>query len=449
MGVLQPHEKAFGVLPFTGFSRKLANLGVAPEMADEEHPEGSGGGGGGQERTTKGRTRQNEPSPPDPGQGEAVSATIASASAAPAGLHSGTSPADDSSAVYAPPPPAGTSADSSGERGISGALALWGPLIIIGFLVLVLNTDDAPQRPSATDEMPVTVTAPPEEPEVAAESPSAPPATQTAALEAPVEPVAESAEVPPSIPAAEPEVGSAEVDSSPAAASSEQAVATTVVEPESTEPVASAAPAPAAPETPQIAASAAEESAGEDVQSIALAEELDLDTVLEVARSVIGQAGAEAASQAVEAAPPPPPPASETPAATVTAESQIAAPSPASTAGVSTGAWGAPQPGYQAAYPVWSSDPGANVGASVPTAQGEAMWGPGTTEPGAAVGGADWPPPPESAALLPPLHPAPSMVPGSGYWPRPPVLVPCAPPYYWCIALPSPLYHPTPPVPYQ
>ena len=82
MGVFEPLEEAFGVLPFAGFSRKLANLGVAPEMADEEHPEGSGGGGG-QERATKSKTRQNEPSPPEPGQGEAVSA-------APAGPPSGT-----------------------------------------------------------------------------------------------------------------------------------------------------------------------------------------------------------------------------------------------------------------------------------------------------------------------------------------------------------------------
>ena len=325
-------------------------------MADEEHPEGSGGGGG-QEHATKSKTRQNEPSPPEPGQGEAASAALAATPAAPAGPPSGTSTAGDSSAVYTPPPPAGTSTDSSGERGISGALALWGPLIIIGFLVLVLNTDDAPQRPSATAEAPVTATSPPQEPEMAAEPPPVQPATQTAALEAAVEPVAESAEVQPSTPTVEPEVGSAEVDFSPATASSEQVVATAVVEPEATESVAPAEPAPAAPETPQIVAAAAEETAGEDVQSMVPAEELDFDTVLEVARSVIGQAGAETASQAVEAAPPPP--ASEVPAAMMTTEPQIVAPAPS--AGVATGAWGAAQPDYQAAYPVWSSNPGTQA----------------------------------------------------------------------------------------
>ena len=131
-----------------GISRNLANLGVAPEMADEEHPEGTGGGGG-QEPSRKGKTRQDEPPPSDPGQVEAVSAAAARAPAPQAAAHPGTSAPGGSSAEYVPPPPAGASADSSGERGISGALALWGPLIIIGFLVLVLNTEDAPQgRPA-------------------------------------------------------------------------------------------------------------------------------------------------------------------------------------------------------------------------------------------------------------------------------------------------------------
>ena len=344
------------------------------------------------------------------------------------------------------PPPGGASTDSSTERGISGALALWGPLIIIGFLVLVLNTDDAPQRPSSTAEAPVTATSPPEEPEMAMESPPVQPATQTAALEAAVEPVAESAEVQPSTPPMEPEAGSAEVDSSPATALSEQVVATSVVEPEATESVAPRrAGPPLRPKRRKPWHRPAEETAGEDVQSMVPAGELDLDAVLEVARSVIGQAGAETASQAVEAAPPP---ASEIPAAMMTTESQIVAPVPS--AGVATGAWGAAQPDYQAAYPVWSSQSGAGAWAAAPPAEGEAMWGPRRDGAGRGRGWC------RLAAALPnrpcsclPSIRLPQWFPDQATGPRPPVLVPCAPPYYWCIALPSPLYHPTPPVPYQ
>ena len=411
-------------------------------MADEEHPEGTGGGGG-QKRGKKGKTRPDEPAPPDPGQGEAASAAIAPTLAAQSEPRPGAAPEGDASAVYAPPPPGGASTDSNAERGISGALALWGPLIIIGFLVLVLNTDDAPQRPSAVE---APVASPPEAPEAAAESPPAQPLTQTVTPEAPAEPVAEAAEARIPMPVEEPEAESAAADTVPAAPSSAVVAETTVIESESTRSESTEPVVPAL-EAPQSVAMAANELAGEGGDSVDSAGELDLDAVLEVARSVIGQAGVEAASQAVAAAQaPPPPPASAIPAATMATEAQIVVPAPA--AGVATGAWGAPQPEFQAGYPVWSSNPGASARGPVPPSQGEAMWGTGATEPGGAAGDADWPPPPETAAVLPPLHPAPAMVPGSGYWPRPPVLVPCAPPYYWCVALPSPLYHPAPPAAY-
>ena len=291
-------------------------------MADEEHPEGTGGGGG-QKRGKKGKTRPDEPSPPDPGQGEAASAAIAPAPAAPAEPGPGALPAGDSSAVYAPPPPGGVSTESSAERGISGALALWGPLIIIGFLVLVLNTDDAPQRAAAVA---APVASPPEESEAAAELPPAPPATQTVTPEAPAAPVAEAAEAQRPMPVEEPEVESAAADTSSAAPSSAVVVETTVVEPESTESESTEPVVPAL-ETPQIVAMAANEPAGDGGDSVGSAGELDLDAVLEVARSVIGQAGVEAASQAVASAQAPPPPtASETPAMAMSTESQIVVP---------------------------------------------------------------------------------------------------------------------------
>ena len=427
-----------------GISRNLANLGVAPEMADEEHPEGTGGGGG-QEPGRKRKTRQDEPPPSDPGQVEAASAAAARAPAPQAAAHAGTSAPGGSSAEYVPPPPAGASADSSGERGISGALALWGPLIIIGFLVLVLNTEDAPQgRPAGV----APVALPVEAPAATAELPSDLPQTQSPTVQVPAESVAEVVEPSSQLPAEVPEEESAAAGAPSAAVSHAAVVEDSIVESdttrsESTESTGSqpVEPVLAADEAPQIAAAVEDEPAEESRDDVGAAEGLDLDAVLEVARTVIGQAGVDAAAQAVAEAQAPPP-ASELPAA-VSSASQHAAPAPAQDA--AAGAWGASRSDYQATgYPVWSSNPGASAGGAAAPAQGEAMWGPGATEPGSAAAGADWPPPPATATGAAPFHAAPAMMPGTGYWPRPPVLVPCAPPFYWCIALPSPLYHPAP-----
>ena len=414
-------------------------------MADEEHAEGSGGGGD-QGRATKGKTRDDERSSADPGQGEAASPENAEAGAAQTEPHSEVSPAGDSSTVFAPPAPGGATMDSGSDRGISGALALWGPLIIIGFLVLVMNTDDAPRRLPAAEAAAMSS---PAAPEVAEEAAPAQSATQTDSLEAaPAKPVAEAAaaQEPAVMPAAEPEVESAAADIPPPAPEIVAVAVTADIEPESTEPVATA------DTSAQSVATAVEEPLAEESEIAEAAGDLDLGAVLEVARSVLEQAGAETSSQAVavatlQAEPPPAPALS----AASPIESQSVASAPVLTAadapGIAPGAWTAPPSAYQNETPIWST--GDNPWAVPPSSQEEVAWGDGTRAPTDAGNGPDWPPPPGSAAGMPPLHPAPAMMHGPGYWPRPPVLVPCAPPYYWCIALPSPVYHPTPPVPYQ
>ena len=391
-------------------------------MADEERPEGSGGGGE-PERGKKGKTQGHERSPAETPQSDAASSTGSQTSVAPSAAHAEPAPTGDSSVVYAPPAPGSASMDSGRERGISGALALWGPLIIIGFLVLVLNTDDAPGRAPVTEAPTIS---PPAEPEASVEVPPAPETASVAAV--PAEPAVDSTAP---VPAAVPEAESVASVTPPAApATGEGAVLT----------------------APETVVAAVEEPLPEAAENAGRAGDLDLDAVPEVARSVIGQGGGETASETGGAEQPAPPPA--VPEVSVAASTESKLPKPPKPAaagvyGVATGISSAPQPDYEGAYPVWSSGAGAPSWAATPSSQGDAMWGSGTAESGSAAGGPDWPPPPASAAAMPPLHPGPAMAAGSGYWPRPPVLVPCAPPYYWCIALPASLYNPAPVLPYQ
>ena len=203
--------------------------------------------------------------------------------------------------------------DSASERGISGALALWGPLIIIGFLVLVLNTDDAPEAPSRTEAAAAASSL--SETVAPAEALPAPPVAETAAPE-------EEAVSP---------AGEARVVEAPAAEPAESEVSVATVEP-AAQSVGSDAPAAATaleePDVvaavPQVATVAAEEPAETPsreeppVQVAAgagLEGDIDLDAVLEVARSVIGQGGGEAPLEIAGASGSPPAPAlSEVPA---------------------------------------------------------------------------------------------------------------------------------------
>ena len=338
--------------------------------------------------------------------------------------------------------------DSASERGISGALALWGPLIIIGFLVLVLNTDDAPEAPSRTE---ATASASSSAAAVApAQALPAPPAAETAAPEeeaasppadaragqAPAAEPAES-EAPVPVAAVEPAGQSAESGAPAAAPVLEEAV------------VAAAVPevVTVSPERPVEMPS--QEAPPEQVAAgAALAGDIDLDTVLEVARSVIGQQAAEAPLEIAGASGAPPAPATSEGATSSNPLPREVPPAPVPSAAASasagaSGPWSAPQVAHGAETPIWST--GTNPWAASPSSRDEAMWGEGEESPAGPAINPDWPPPPASATAPPHHPPATAILPGSGYWPRPPVLVPCAPPWYWCIALPTPFYPTAPP----
>ena len=337
--------------------------------------------------------------------------------------------------------------DEGSERGISGALALWGPLIIIGFLVLVLNTQEAPQTPDTGEAagaaaatgslapagaLPVSTEAKPAE---------APEASELAAVESP--PATEAA-----APASE--------ESVPRASASAEAALE--VAPEAPVPPSSEPEAVAVTEVPTESgdgasglSAALEEPVAQAGEGAEVSEDLDLGAVLEAARSVISQEVGDALAEAVsDADAPPVPAASEASAATLSSMEAPPAPSlpaaPDATL-VAASSWGASQPVGQGEVPIWSS--GANPWALTSSSPDEPAWGEGAGTTAAPATGPDWPPPPAEsvAAMAPPPSGAP-MFPGAGYWPRPPVLVPCAPPYYWCIALPAPMYHSAPGVGY-
>jgi len=337
--------------------------------------------------------------------------------------------------------------DEGSERGISGALALWGPLIIIGFLVLVLNTQETPQTPDtgeAAEAAAATGSLAPAEALPAsteAEPAAALEAAELAAVESPpaTEAAAQASEE--SVPqaSASGEAALETVPEAPAASSSEpEAVAVTGVPTESGD----GAPGVSAALEEPVA------QAGEDAE---VSEDLDLGAVLEAARSVISQEVGDALAEAISDADAPPVPAApEASAATLALpEAPPAPPLPAApgAAGIAASPWGASQPGGQGEAPIWSS--GANPWAVTSSSPDEPAWGEGAGTTAGPATDPDWPPPPAEsvAAMAPPPSGAP-MFPGAGYWPRPPVLVPCAPPYYWCIALPAPMYHSAPGVGY-
>ena len=334
--------------------------------------------------------------------------------------------------VHAPPPAPGSAPpDAESDRGISGALALWGPLIIIGFLVLVLNTNDAPETPAPSD----TASAPLEG-VVPVEAAPAPPTTETAAT------AGEEAATPPAAP---------QVVTPPAAAQEPPTAPETTAtkdlsgasEPGDESALAAAGQSAA---TEDASAGAQEASSAEEAQSTDVVGELGLDTVLEVARSVIGQDSDEASPEiATDSGAAAPSLASPVAAAPLAAAPPAAPAPPTSGTGNAGAAASAPAvpSGYRAELPIWSTGP--HPWAAAPSSEEGTGWNDGTGAAMRPAHSSDWPPPPpESVAAMPPF-PSAAMVPGTGYWPRPPVLVPCVAPYYWCIAPPLPLYHPAAP----
>lgn len=382
-------------------------------MAEAEHPDESGEGG--RERGARGGSAARGKTPAESGGG-AIPSPPHTASADAAG---------------------GASMDSASDRGISGALALWGPLIIIGFLVLVLNTNDATRAPGQREAV---AGSPPEERVAPAEPLPAPSAAERVAGEE--ERVA---------PTAASQVSEVEPAGAPAVAEPVAlAVASAVEAPSREESGLAAAPleVAATPQMQPAGAATAEEPAAEATGSAAFAGDLDLDTVLEVARAVIGQGDGGTRSEiAVASGSSPERAAPDAPAPTGATGAGGGSPSgglgETGASGVAPDPWSVPEGAPGAETPIWST--GNHPWAVSPSPSDEATWGDGSGPPLTPGGNPDWPPAPHSGAAMPPLPPAGAMMSGSGYWPRPPVLVPCAPPWYWCIALPAPMYHPPPP----
>ena len=335
--------------------------------------------------------------------------------------------------------------DEGSERGISGALALWGPLIIIGFLVLVLNTQETPDTGEAAEAAATTGSLAPDE--------ALPASTEAEPATAPE--VSELAAVEPR--AATEAAAQASEESAPRASASAEAALETAPE----------APAPSSSEPEAVAVTEVPTESGDGASGLSAAleapvaqadegaeasEDLDLGAVLEAARSVISQEVGDALTEAVSDADALPPAPAAPEASAVTLSSPEAPPAPSlavapDATGIAASSWGASQPGGQGEVPIWSS--GANPWAVASSSPDEPAWGEGAGTTAGPATGPDWPPPPAEsvAAMAPPPSGAP-MFPGAGYWPRPPVLVPCAPPYYWCIALPAPMYHSAPGVGY-
>ncbi len=326
--------------------------------------------------------------------------------------------------------PGSAATDSQSDRGISGALALWGPLIIIGFLVLVLNTDNAPRAPAPRE---AAVVAPSGEAVAPPEAFSVPPAVESVA-----------GEEDGGAPAAAPQV-------SEAAPAVETAPAEPVVR--AADPAADA-PSPGEPDVAAVTPGLGVTPEGQALEAVApeaaaRAGDLDLGTVLEVARSVIGQADEDARAETAAASGAPPAPEAPGAPGSPNPPPQALPPAPVTGAPAGAASGAAPYPGSAPAAvpgaepPIWST--GDNPWAASSPSPDEAVWGEGSGPLPGPGGNPEWPPAPESGAVMPPLPPAAAMMPGSGYWPRPPVLVPCAPPWYWCIPLPAPMYHPPPP----
>lgn len=299
--------------------------------------------------------------------------------------------------------------DSETERGISGVLVLWGPLIIIGFLVLVLGAADARRTLSRGDA------ALGQDPVDAAVADPVP-ATLVAASEAIRPASGESAD-----PAPEAGAGVASPASPEAGAGAPPA-------PEESGEPAAALPGPLVEGTNE---SAGAEAAAFPEPSAVSGEGSgptgpDLAALLAAAGITLPE-GADAAALAAGAAEEPP----ATPGEGVPAESP---PSPGRSASAGAGEESAAGP----TPPPAGTDHAP--GALPPLSQGDVMWG---SAAGSAASGDAGEFPWRSA-----LEGPPALASGPSGWPPRPILVPCAPPYYWCIALPIPVLVPTPPSAY-
>ena len=261
------------------------------------------------------------------------------------------------------------------STGISGVLALWGPLAIVGFLIAVLNTDDEGQVPA-----PQT-----------AEILRAGDGIRASDLILELDEVAET--VAPPLAAPEPTVMSA------AGASSETDDAVSVA-------------------IPATGSAASDLAAAFAEAGVALAppplEETAVPPAASADLSAIGSTGVLALAPPLRRLGAAPNPA-------------LFAPAPA-WPGVPT----SQMPLYGSAAPARPAS-GPNPWAA---GSDQSAWDAPEVAPPAA-GGTDWPPPPPGvppAPLPPPVASGYAGAAGYPGWPPQPVLVPCAPPYYWCLA---------------
>ena len=384
-------------------------------MANQEHPDESPRAEGRERaaasRTSTGKTETCGESDARPAASSSSAEPAASGGPAAAGEVPVPSPA------WEAPAPGPASMDPEAERGIRGVLVLWGPLIIIGFLVLVLGADDA-RRAVSRDEGALG----PDHADAAVADPV--PAALVVAGEAIRRVAVGSAGTVPETSGevadpASPETGAGAAPSMEEVGEPAAALPGPLVE-ETTE--GAGAEAAALPE-PSAANTGSPGSTG-----------LDLAALLAAAGITLPQ-GSDAASPAAGAV------EGETPPAPVGGEpgESIPAPPPAPGAGAPAGGAGS---GREPAGGPRTPSAGTehNPWAPPPFSQGGVMWGSnaGSEAPGAAAE-SPWPP----AAEGPP-----ALASGPSGWPPRPILVPCVPPYYWCIALPIPVLVPTPPAAY-
>ena len=394
-------------------------------MANREHPDESPPAEG-RKRSATSRDRSGKTEAG--GEGDAPPAASPSS---PEPAASGGPPAPGSAAGEVPAsPPAGeapapgpASMDSETERGISGVLALWGPLIIIGFLVLVLGADDARRAVSRGDAAPGQGSgdAAPADPVPAAlvASEAIRPASGGSADPAP-EAGARIADP------ASPEESTGTADPVPP----EEGAGASPAAEESGEPAA-ALPGPLVEEANERAG----EGAAASPESSAVGGEgsvpggPDLAALLAAAGITLPE-GADAAALAAGAV-------EEAPAAPGGGAPAESPPAPVKSA--SAGAGSGVEPAAGPTPPPAGADHAP--GAPPPLSQGDVMWW--GSDAGSAASGDAGAFPWRSAAEGPP-----DSASGPSGWPPRPILVPCVPPYYWCIALPIPVLVPTPPSAY-
>ena len=402
-------------------------------MAHQERPDESPG--------TDGKAHAGESENPagkrDASGGSDTGSVAASPSPEPAVSRNPPVPGHDAGGVpgrspaYESPAPGSALPESETDRGISGVLALWGPLIIIGFLVLVLGADDVRQAASRGER--------PASQEFAE-------ATVRVGDPVPVAPAVAGDAIPAALGEAPDTVRAAAGTTDPVSAEGSDGTAP------KREEVTEAALAPSEPaiETtdPEAATALTESPAADQGSSRSPPAGLDLAALLAAAGIALPPGVDETASSAAaaveelsaplaeEGASPPAP----APGAAVSADAGTVAPSAGGSptlqpeaspaTAMSANPWGAPAPSPPDV--VWSSQAGSAA--------------PGTLAPG-TTGGFDWPPVAPETAPAPPDGTR-ETAPSWAGWPPRPILVPCAPPYYWCFALPIPVLVPTPPPAY-